>query len=54
MAYAEDFEKALQVLSTQHRVPVPELQGPHRQAETIDRAMRAKGKAIAMAANGRN
>jgi fructose-bisphosphate aldolase class II len=55
MAYAEDFEKALQVGRP------PNIKGlfPNSRAllvsgKVIDRAMRAKGKAIAMAANGRN
>ena len=55
MAYAEDFEKALQV----GRPPNIEALFPNSKAlivsgKVIDRAMRAKGKAIAMAANGRN
>src|SRR5512137_940878 len=55
MAYAEDFEKALQV----GRPPNITSLFPNSRAllvsgKAIDRAMRAKGKAIAMAANGRN
>jgi fructose-bisphosphate aldolase class II len=55
MAYAQDFEKALQV----GRPPNVEALFPNSRAllvsgKVIDRAMRAKGKAIAMAANGRN
>ena len=55
MAYAEDFEKALQV----GRPPNIKALFPNSKAlivsgKVIDRAMRAKGKAIAMAANGRN
>ena len=55
MAYAEDFEKAVQV----GRPPNIEALFPNSRAllvsgKVIDRAMRAKGKAIAMAANGRN
>ncbi len=55
MAYAEDFEKALQV----GRPPTIKALFPSSRAlivsgKVIDRAMRAKGKAIAMAANGRN
>jgi fructose-bisphosphate aldolase class II len=55
MAYAEDFEKALQV----GRPPNIKSLFPNSRAllvsgKVIDRAMRAKGKAIAMAANGRN
>jgi fructose-bisphosphate aldolase, class II len=55
MAYAEDFEKALQV------GPPPNIKSlfPNSRAlivsgKVVDRAMREKGKAIAMAANGRN
>ena len=55
MAYAEDFERALQV----GRPPNIQALFPNSRAlivsgKAIDRAMRAKGKAIAMAANGRN
>jgi len=55
MAYAEDFEKALQV----GRPPTIQSLFPNSRAlivsgKVVDRAMRAKGKAIAMAANGRN
>jgi fructose-bisphosphate aldolase, class II len=55
MAYAQDFEKALQV----GRPPNITALFPNSRAlivsgKAIDRAMRAKGKAIAMAANGRN
>ncbi len=55
MAYAEDFEKALQV----GRPPNIQALFPNSKAlivsgKVVDRAMRAKGKAIAMAANGRN
>ncbi len=55
MAYAEDFEKALQV----GRPPNIKALFPNSRAllvsgKVVDRAMRAKGKAIAMAANGRN
>ena len=55
MAYAEDFERALQV----GRPPNITALFPNSRAmivsgKVIDRAMRAKGKAIAMAANGRN
>ena len=55
MAYAEDFERALQV----GRPPNIQALFPNSKAlivsgKVIDRAMRAKGKAIAMAANGRN
>lgn len=55
MAYAEDFERALQV----GRPPTVKALFPNSKAlivsgKVVDRAMRAKGKAIAMAANGRN
>ena len=55
MAYAEDFERALQV----GRPPNIQKLFPNSKAllvsgKAVDRAMRAKGKAIAMAANGRN
>jgi fructose-bisphosphate aldolase class II len=55
MAYAEDFERALQV----GRPPNIQALFPNSKAlivsgKAVDRAMRAKGKAIAMAANGRN
>ena len=55
MAYDKDFEKAVQV----GRPPTVASLFPNSKAlivsgKVIDRAMRAKGKAIAMAANGRN
>jgi fructose-bisphosphate aldolase class II len=55
MAYDADFEKALQV----GRPPNIKALFPNSKAllvsgKVVDRAMRAKGKAIAMAANGRN
>ncbi|HEY5973289.1 MAG TPA: class II fructose-bisphosphate aldolase, partial [Geobacteraceae bacterium] len=55
MAYTADFEKALQV----GRPPNVAKLFPNSKAlivsgKVIDRAMLAKGKAIAMAANGRN
>ncbi|HVM66455.1 MAG TPA: class II fructose-bisphosphate aldolase, partial [Acidimicrobiales bacterium] len=55
MPYAQDFEKALQI----GRPPTIQSLFPNSRAllvsgKAIDRAMRAKGKAIAMAANGRN
>lgn len=55
MAYAADFEKALQV----GRPPNVKALFPNSRAlivsgKVVDRAMREKGKAIAMAANGRN
>jgi fructose-bisphosphate aldolase class II len=55
MTYAADFEKALQL----GRPPTVKALFPNSRAlivsgKAIDRAMRAKGKAIAMAANGRS
>jgi len=55
MTYAADFEKSLQV----GRPPNVKALFPHSRAlivsgKVVDRAMRARGKAIAMAANGRN
>jgi fructose-bisphosphate aldolase, class II len=55
MAYAQDFEKALQV----GRPPNIKALFPNSKAlivsgKAVDRAMRAKGNAIAIAANGRN
>ncbi len=55
MTYSADFEKALQV----GRPPNIKSLFPNSKAlivsgKVVDRAMRAKGKAIAMAANGRN
>src|SRR5512140_1000817 len=55
MAYAEEVEKALQV----GRPPSIQSLFPNSKAlivsgKVVDRAMRTKGKAIAMAANGRN
>ena len=55
MSYAADFEKALQV----GRPPNIQSLFPTSRAlivsgKVVDRAMRARGKAIAMAANGRN
>jgi fructose-bisphosphate aldolase, class II len=55
MTYAEDFERALQV----GRPPNITKLFPNSRAlivsgKVVDRAMRKKGKAIAMAANGRN
>ena len=55
MAYAQDFEKALQV----GRPPNIQALFPNSKAlivsgKAVDRAMRAKGNAIAIAANGRN
>ncbi len=55
MAYAQDFERALQV----GRPPNVQALFPNSKAlivsgKAVDRAMRAKGNAIAIAANGRN
>jgi fructose-bisphosphate aldolase class II len=55
MTYAADFEKSLQV----GRPPNVKALFPHSRAlivsgKVVDRAMRARGKAIAMAANGRS
>jgi len=55
MTYAADFEKSLQV----GRPPNVKALFPHSRAlivsgKVVDRAMKARGKAIAMAANGRN
>jgi fructose-bisphosphate aldolase class II len=55
MAYEQDFEQALRV----GRPPTIKALFPNSRAlivsgKVVDRAMRAKGKAIAMAANGRN
>ena len=55
MAYAEDFEKALQVGRPPHvQTLCPNSKALIVSGKAVDRAMRAKGKAIAMAANGRN
>ncbi len=55
MAYAADFEKALQVGRPPNiRSLFPASRAMIVSGKVIDRAMRAKGKAIAMAANGRN
>jgi fructose-bisphosphate aldolase class II len=55
MAYAEDFEKALQVgRSPNIKSLFPNSRALIVSGKVVDRAMRAKGKAIAMAANGRN
>ncbi len=55
MAYAQDFEKALQI----GRPPNIQALFPNSRAllvsgKAVDRAMRAKGRAIAIAANARN
>jgi len=55
MSYADEFEKALQT----GRPPNVQSLFPNSRAllvsgKAVDRAMRSKGKAIAMAANGRN
>ena len=55
MAYAEDFERALQVGRPPNiRSLFPNSRALLVSGKVVDRAMRAKGKAIAMAANGRN
>ncbi len=55
MAYTADFEKALQVGRPPNiRSLFPASRAMIVSGKVIDRAMRAKGKAIAMAANGRN
>jgi len=55
MAYAEDFERALQVGRPPNiRTLFPNSRALLVSGKAVDRAMRAKGKAIAMAANGRN
>ncbi len=55
MTYAADFEKALQVGRPPNiRALFPNSKALIVSGKVIDRAMIAKGKAIAMAANGRN
>ncbi|GAB4372161.1 MAG: class II fructose-bisphosphate aldolase [Deltaproteobacteria bacterium] len=55
MAYAADFEKALAVGRPPNiRKLFPNSRALIVSGKVVDRAMRAKGKAIAMAANGRN
>ena len=55
MAYAADFEKALQVGRPPNiRTLFPNSKALIVSGKVIDRAMRAKGKSIAIAANGRN
>ena len=55
MAYADDFEKALQAGRPPNiRSLFPNSRALLVSGKVVDRAMRAKGKAIAMAANGRN
>jgi len=55
MAYEHDFEKALQVGRPPNVASLfPSSRALIVSGKAIDRAMRAKGKAIAMAANGRN
>jgi len=55
MGYAADFEKALQVGRPSNiRALFPNSKALIVSGKVIDRAMLAKGKAIAMAANGRN
>ncbi len=55
MAYSADFEKALQVGRPPNiRKLFPNSKALIVSGKVVDRAMTAKGKAIAMAANGRN
>lgn len=55
MAYSSDFEKALQVGRPPNiRKLFPNSKALIVSGKVVDRAMTAKGKAIAMAANGRN
>src|SRR5512146_212928 len=55
MAFSADFEKALQVGRPPNiRKLFPKSKALIVSGKVIDRAMQAKGKAIAMAANGRN
>ena len=55
MSYAADFEKALQVGRPPNiRKLFPNSKALIVSGKVIDRAMIAKGKAITMAANGRN
>jgi len=55
MAYAEDFERALQVGRPPNIVSLfPNSKALIVSGKVVDRAMRSKGRAIAMAANGRN
>lgn len=55
MAYEQHFEKALQVGRPPNiRSLFPNSRALIVSGKAVDRAMRAKGKAIAMAANGRN
>jgi fructose-bisphosphate aldolase class II len=54
MIYSADFEKALQFRPTNIRGLFPNSKALIVSGKVIDRAMLAKGKAIAMACNGRN
>src|SRR3990172_5412879 len=55
MACAADFEKALQVVRPPNiKSLFPTSRALIVSGKVVDRAMRARGKAIAMAANGRN
>jgi fructose-bisphosphate aldolase class II len=55
MSYAADFEKALQIGRPPNIVKLfPNSKALIVSGKVVDRAMLAKGKAIAMAANGRN
>jgi fructose-bisphosphate aldolase class II len=54
MAYTSDFEKALQFRPPNIKALFPNSKALIVSGKVIDRAMIAKGKSIAMAANGRN
>jgi fructose-bisphosphate aldolase, class II len=54
MTYADDFEKALEFRPPTIRQLFPNSKALIVSGKAVDRAMRAKGKSIAMAANGRN
>ena len=54
MTYSADFEKALQFRPPNIKQLFPNSKALIVSGKVIDRAMRAKGKAIAMACNGRN
>jgi fructose-bisphosphate aldolase class II len=54
MTYSKDFEKALELRPPNIRHLFPNSKALIVSGKVIDRAMLAKGKAVAMAANGRN
>ena len=54
MTYSADFEKALQFRPPNIKQLFPNSKALIVSGKVIDRAMRAKGKAMAMACNGRN